>query len=645
MGSTLQRRLAAILAVDVVGFSRLAGTDEDRTLARLRTLRSDVFDPTIAIHNGRVIKRTGDGAIVEFRSVVDAVRCAVEVQSAMIERNAGVQPDSRIDLRIGIHLGDVVEESDGDLMGDGVNIAARLEGVAESGGICLSEDAYRQVKTRLQHSIRDLGETRLKNIAEPMRIYALNLGPPHPDNPATPPAMKGQTNAGRNLRMGVAAAIMLALASGGLAVWAGLLGRSSGPEDLTAGTHSESLADAPAIVVLPFTNVSGDASMDYFADGVTETMTTSLSRSPEIRVVARTSAETYKGKSVDVRQIGRELGVRYALEGSVQKGADRVRIVAQLIDTLTGDHVWAERYEGEGTDAFALQDEVAEKVLGSVAGRHGLIRKNEYEQAWGKDAANLDEYDYFLRAHQLVSTFTEETTRKAAPILEEGLKRFPKSGLLHIQTAWMHYQLFYGGWSDDPADDLKIAYDLAVEALAEPNVTPMVNLEGHFMKAWLEVYHKNDWDQAMREREIVLALNPNEASAVNVMAMLAIGAGEPDAAIDSLMRPNISWDPSYVFTTQQFPLGTAYFVKGEYETALEHLLQEKTRDPLYTLTMLAATYAELGRIDEAHGAVKEILTGNPDVTLAMENSVNPFRNKADSDRFLNALRKAGLPES
>lgn len=643
MEATLQRRLVAILAADVVGFSRLAGADEDLTLARLRALRSDLIDPTIAIHNGRVVKRTGDGAIVEFRSVVDAVRCAVEVQTAMIERNAGVPPERRIDFRIGIHLGDVVEETDGDLMGDSVNIAARLEGIAEPGSICLSEDAYRHVKARLRHSVRDLGEFKLKNISEPIRVYSWLPG--GTSFSAVRPVEQTVQTIRRPIWLQiVAGGAILAAATGGALIWADWKHALVRPVEVS-NAQDESLADAPAIAVLPFANISGDPSMAYFADGVTETMTATLSRSPVIRVVARTSAEAYKNKAVDARQIGRELNARYLLEGSVQKGSDRVRIVAQLIDASTGDHVWAERYEGEGTDAFVLQDEVAEKVLGSVAGRHGLIRKNEYEQAWGKDVASLDEYDYFLRAHQLVSTFTEETTRKAAPILEEGLKRYPDSGLLQIQTAWMHYQLFYGRWSEDPAADLKRTYDLVVEALAAPDLTPMVNLEGHFIKAWLEVYQNNDWDQAMREREIVLALNPNEASAVSVMANLASAAGEPDAAIASLTRENISWDPSYVFTSQQIQLGIAYFVKGDYETALKHLLLEKTDDPLFTLTFLAATYAELGRMDEAHTMAQKILAGNPNVTVAMQDSLAPFRIKADSDRFLNALRKAGLPEN
>src|SRR6476469_8041354 len=282
------RKLAAILVSDVVGYSRLTSADEDRTLARLRALRSDLIDPTITVHNGRVVKRTGDGSLVEFRSVVDAVRCAIEVQNGMVERNAGVPPERRIQFRIGIHLGDVVEESDGDLMGDGVNIAARLEGIAKPGTICLSEDAYRQVKSRLDLAVSDLGATQLKNIADPIRVCLLKLGRPvQVKQPAT-----------------------------------------STPPRLS-------------IVVLPFANLGGDPEQEYFVDGVTESLTTDLSRMNGMLVIARNTAFTYKGKPVDVMQVGRELQVRYALEGSVQRTDTRLRVNVQLIDTATGGHLWA----------------------------------------------------------------------------------------------------------------------------------------------------------------------------------------------------------------------------------------------------------------------------------------------------------------
>ncbi len=316
------RKIAAILVADIVGFSRLAGADEDRILARLRALRSDLIDPTIAVHHGRVVKRTGDGSLIEFRSVVDAVRCAIEVQNGLIERNAGLPSERRIEFRVGIHLGDVVEEADGDLMGDGVNIAARLESVCEPGAICLSEQAYWQVKARLDVKVSDLGATTLKNIAEPVRVYSLEVGQPAqakpapsamPADQAKSPASKGRLGLGP-LAAATAALILLAVASG----WFLLAGRGVKPAQ----------AAHLSVVVLPFANLSSDPAQDYFADGVTENLTTDLSRIRDSFVIARNTAFTYKGKAVDAKAIGKELGVRYVLEGSVQRDQNRVRVNA-----------------------------------------------------------------------------------------------------------------------------------------------------------------------------------------------------------------------------------------------------------------------------------------------------------------------------
>jgi TolB-like protein/class 3 adenylate cyclase len=315
---TETRKLAAILAADVVGYSRLAGSDEDRTLARLRALRSDLVDPTIAVHHGRVVKRTGDGAIVEFRSVVDAVRCAIEVQNGMAERNAGVTPDRRIEFRIGIHLGDVVEESDGDLMGDGVNIVARLEGIAEPNGICLSSAAYEQVRDRVNEEFVDLGDKSLKNIVRPVRAYAV-------------------------------------------------VGDAKGAKTRVA--HEALVAPSVphlSIVVLPFANIGGDPEQEYFVDGVTESLTTDLSRMSGSFVIGRNTAFTFKGKAVDLKQIGRELGVRYVLEGSVQRGGNRMRINVQLIDAETGNHLWAERFDNPLADLLDMQDEIVARLANQL---------------------------------------------------------------------------------------------------------------------------------------------------------------------------------------------------------------------------------------------------------------------------------------
>jgi TolB-like protein/class 3 adenylate cyclase len=335
------RKLAAILAADVAGYSRLAGIDEDRTLARLRALRSDLIDPTISVHHGRVVKRTGDGALIEFRSVVDAVRCAIEVQNSMLERNAGLPPERRIEFRIGIHLGDVVQEIDGDLMGDGVNIAARLEGIAKPGTICLSEDAYRQVKGRLELAVINLGPTLLKNIAEPVGVYSLEVGGPPLDH-AEP-----------------------------------------------AKLPSDSEPPRLSIVVLPFANLGGNPEQDYFVDGVTESLTTDLSCIGGSFVIARNTAFTYKGKSYNVKQIGRELNVRYVLEGSIQRGGNRMRVNVQLIDAKTGNHLWAERFDKPLADLFDMQDEIVARLARALNAQLVAVEARRAERAPNPDSMDL----------------------------------------------------------------------------------------------------------------------------------------------------------------------------------------------------------------------------------------------------------------
>ena len=350
------RKIAAILVADVVGYSRLAGADEDRTLARLRALRSDLIDPTIAVYNGRIFKRTGDGSLVEFRSVVDAVRCAIEVQNGLIERNAGLPPERRIEFRVGIHLGDVVEESDGDLMGDGVNIAARLEGICGPGAICLSEDAYRQVKGRLDLAITDLGPTQLKNIAEPVRVYSLEVGKPAQVKPPPPKRRSALTP----LAAGIAVLFLL-IAAG---AWHLFIANRPAVVATTATVPAPSNPPPPlaaqrfSIVVLPFANLSGDPSQDYLADALTDELTTSIARIPSTFVIARNTAFTYKGRPVDAKAIGKDLGVRYVLEGSVQPSAAEVRVNAQLIDADSGAHVWAEQFDTPRADVLQTQDEI-----------------------------------------------------------------------------------------------------------------------------------------------------------------------------------------------------------------------------------------------------------------------------------------------
>jgi adenylate cyclase len=345
---TESRKLAAILVTDIVGYSRLAGADEDRILARLRTLRSDLIEPTISVHRGRVVKGTGDGFIVEFRSVVDAVRCGIEMQHGLMERNAGLPTERRIDFRIGIHLGDVVEESDGDLMGDGVNIAARLEGIAKPGAICLSEDAYRQVKGRLDLIVSDLGQTELKNIAEPIRVYSLEVG---------------------------AVAQAAAAAQAGPAPSVAVVEKPAPPR--------------LSIVVLPFTSLGVDVEHEMFVDGVTESLTTDLSRVNNAVVVSRNTAFNYKGKQVDAKQIGRDLNVRYLLEGSIQRGGNRMRVNVQLIDAITGNHLWADRFDKTMADPFDMQDEIVSQLANQLRPELLAAEARRAEQVENPDSVDL----------------------------------------------------------------------------------------------------------------------------------------------------------------------------------------------------------------------------------------------------------------
>jgi len=460
---TETRKLAAILAADVVGFSRLTGVDEDRTLARLRALRSDLIDPTIAVHNGRVVKRTGDGAIVEFRSVVDAVRCAVEIQNAMVERNAGVPEDRRIEFRIGVHLGDVVEESDGDLMGDGVNIAARLEGIAEAGAICLSEDAYRQVRARLDLAVGDLGPKQLKNIAEPMRVYSLRVGLPAQPKLAAPAEAA----------------------------------KTEPPPTLA-------LPDKPSIAVLPFQNMSGDASQEYFVDGMVEDIITGLSRIKWLFVIARNSSFTYKGKAVDIRQVGRELGVRYVLEGGVRKAGNRLRITAQLIEAETGAHIWADRFDGSLDDVFELQDQITDKVVGIV---EPSLQRSEIERARQKHPENLGAHEFYLRAVPYFGSRKPADARIAADFLEKALALDPHYAVAHALLAHCYQILFLQGGFDEARKEagLRHAREAIASDVDDANALAIAGLViGHLGK---------DHVTAARAIERALSINASSAAA------------------------------------------------------------------------------------------------------------------------------------
>ncbi|NGO54625.1 adenylate/guanylate cyclase domain-containing protein [Allomesorhizobium camelthorni] len=584
------RKLAAILAADVVGYSRLAGADEDRTLARLRALRSDLIDPTIAVYNGRVIKRTGDGALVEFRSVVDAVRCALEVQNGMVERNAGVPQDRRIEFRIGIHLGDVVEESDGDLMGDGVNIASRLEGVAAPGAICLSEDAYRQVKARLDLSVSDLGNTQLKNIAEPIRVYLLRVG----------------------------------------------------TAEAKATANSESvtsrLATVPppklSIAVLPFANMSGDVEQEYFADGISEDIITALSKLPQLFVIARNSSFTFKDKNVHVQEVGRNLGVRFVLEGSVRKSGNRVRITAQLIDAASGGHLWAERFDRDLTDIFAVQDDVTQQIVDALAIN---LTEGDRQRLAPEHTGNVEAYDYFLRGRELWHRLTKETNIAARGLLQRAIELDPNFASAHAFLALTHGLDYLNGWSPSPPTSREQAEELATRAVALDDRDPWA----HWALSIVELYSRRH-DAAISEAQRAIILNPNFAEGHVSLGEALYYSAKADEALKYFDRAKVL-NPYFPDVLLHFQ-ALASFQLGRYEQAVGLLKERLIRNPVTDVSraLLASSYGHLGRFDEARAAWQEVLQVNPDYSLEYRRKVLPYKNPEDFELVVDGLRKAGL---
>jgi adenylate cyclase len=620
------RKLAAILVSDVVGYSRLAGADEDRILARLRTLRSDVIDPIISVHHGRIVKRTGDGAIVEFRSVVDAVRCAIEVQTAMVERNAEVPAEKRIEFRLGVHLGDVVEEGDGDLMGDGVNIAARLQSVAKPGTICLSEDAYRQVKSRLDLKVSDLGATPLKNIAEPVRVYSLEVGQPAQARsvPSAMPAdsVKSSASKGRlgfrPLAAGFAALFLLVAASG----WFLLMGRSVKPAQ----------AAHLSVVVLPFANLSGDPAQDYFADGVTENVTTDLSRIRGSFVIARNTAFTYKGKSIDAKEVGKELGVRYVLEGSVQRDQNRVRVNAQLIDAESGAHMWADRFEADTADLFKLQDQVVAQLANALRYELGMAEATKAAGTQNPDAIDLAMRGWAVMPHSMPS---KDEADAARPFFEQALKIDPNNSEALAGKAQTNlFEYIYAPRAD--AD-----YDAAILGPADRAIVlDRDNIHAYRVKGqYLAVSGRPE--DAVRALDAGLAVDPNAAGLLAMRSspkdyLRRFEEAKSDIQQAMLLSPR---DPAM---SQWFNLrADTELGLGRFDEALEDV--KKAVDGgyrnIYSYINLAAAHAFKGELDEAKAAMAEARRLKPDLSVKWLMKHKPVLQFA-----FDGLRKSGMPE-
>jgi class 3 adenylate cyclase/TolB-like protein len=652
---TETRKLAAILVTDIVGYSRLAGADEDRILARLRTLRSDLIDPTIAVHHGRIVKRTGDGSVIEFRSIVDAVNCAIEIQRAMVERNAEVAPDRRIEFRVGIHLGDVVEENDGDLMGDGVNVAARLEGICEPGGVCLSEDAYRQVKSRLELQVADLGPQSLKNIAEPVHAYLLRQGAP-----ATQKSPKAATRTRDVLHRwpAFAAALALVLLAAGTFAW-----RAGYAPRFMAASVDDKLANAPrfSIVVLPFENLSGDKEQDYFADAVTEDLTTDLSHLHDSFVISRNTAFTYKGKPVDPKAIGKELGVRYVLEGSARRLGEMVEINAQLISTETGAHVWADRFEDDRSNLGLLQFEVVGRLARSLDLE---LTRAESFRAVRERPSNPDAVDLRMRGEAMV-----RTPNAGKSTWDEAQKLFERAHALDPQDAratWLVALVLatraQSRWSDDsPAGATFLSSvvggatpgEAADIARAEQLVDAADALQPdeawvHYTKGFIH-HIKQQWVPALTEMEIAIAddrNNPWPYAWVGLFkSYLGRSAeGVPDIETALRLSPHDFGAPLWE--------GWLCSLKAhltQWEQAIEACekaaagVPETSSSHTYVLGRLAAAYAWTGRDKEAKATIAQLRKVDPNYLLHFQSLAESHDNptfKAEMARVMEGMRKA-----
>ena len=577
------RRLAAILAADVAGYSRLIEADEEGTLGRLKLLRAEVIDPKIAGHRGRIVKTTGDGLLVEFASVIDALRCAAEVQAAVAESNATLSPDRRIEFRVGINVGDIVVE-DGDIFGDGVNVAARLEGVAEPGGICVSARVQEDAAGRLDLAFEDIGEQALKNITRPVRAYR------------------------------VVAATGSAVARAG-----------SGP----------TLPDKPSIAVLPFQNMSGDPEQEYFADGMVEEIITALSRIRWLFVIARNSSFTYKGQAVDVKQLGRELGVRYVLEGSVRKAGNRVRITAQLIETTAGAHLWADRFDGAMEDVFDLQDQVAISVAGVI---EPTLHAAEMARSAERPTTDLTAYDLYLRAYALGLSWEKNATIRSLKLLEQAIERDHHYGSALAQAAMCHMQLHVNGWANDPEESCRKGIELSRQALQvaadDPNVLTIV--------AYTLGYFGEELDVAIAMLDRGLRLNPSSARGWQWSGWLRAWAGEPDQAIEHF-ETSLRLNPRKQLANPFMRIGVAHFFAGRLEEARAALLRSLQEKPNWVPThrFLASCYAHMGRLGEARNVIRRLRT----LTNVLVPSGEHWRNPDHREFYLSGLRLAAGEET
>jgi TolB-like protein/class 3 adenylate cyclase len=592
----VERRLAAILAADVAGSCRLIGIDEEGTLAQLKALRKTLFDPKIAEHHGRIVKNTGDGALVEFASVVDAVQCADEIQRGVAEQNIDVPQIKRIEFRIGIHVGDIIIEEN-DIFGDGVNIAVRLEGIAEPGGVSISDDAHRQIRGKIGIDYDDMGPQVLKNIAEPMRVWRVRIGPSFSPAMLTKPPIE----------------TVLPLA----------------------------LPDKPSIAVLPFTNMSGDPEQDYFADGMVDDIITALSHFKALFVIARNSSFTYKGRAVDVKQVGRELGVRYVLEGSVRKAANRVRITGQLVDTATGAHLWADRFDGGLGDIFDLQDQVTESVVGAIA---PVVEKAEIERAKRKPTESLDAYALYLRGLAAFYQFgNRQANEEALRLFNSAIELDPDFAAAYGRAASCYVFAKGHGWISVTPNEIAEVTRLAQRAveLGKDDAIALA-ASGH---ALMYVVRDLEVGAALIDRALVL--NSNLAVAWNWGGWVKNFLGEPEAAIERFARAMRLSPLDPLVAAMRAGTAHAHFLLGRYDEAASWAAMALQDNPDYQpgLRTAAASNAMAGRPEQAHKAMARLRQLNPALRVStLKDVLPPYRRAEDLSRYEEGLRRAGLPE-
>jgi len=673
----VKRKLTAILSADVKGYSRLMGEDEKRTVRTLNAYR-EVMANLIQHHHGRVVDATGDNLMAEFASVVDAVECAVEIQKELKTRNAELPENRRMEFRIGINLGDVIEEGD-KIYGDGVNIAARLESLAEAGGICISGTAFDQVRNKLDLGYEYLGEQTVKNIPLPIRVYKVLMKPEAVGKVIGEKKVKPRQ--WQMATMGLVIGVIVVVAV--IVIWKFYIPSTPQPEvtpkeKIAVSTTEKAptvvppstevapkekvtppspekvsktitpsppvvkvdpkkmalpLPDKPSIAVLPFTNMSAEKEQEYFSDGITENIITGLSKIPRLFVIARNSTFVYKGKGVKVQQVAEDLGVRYVLEGSVQRSGNRVRITAQLIDALTGNHLWAERYDRDLKDIFAVQDEITMKILISMR-----VKLTEGEQALrGKPPRNLEAYLKLLQAVEYIQRFNIEGNIMGKQLAEEAIALDPEFGAAYNTLASAHMMDVWLGLSKSPKESLDKAVELTQKAISlDPKDSRYYALIGYLYTM------ERDYDKAIAEGEKAVALDPGGADVHALLGMTLNYADRPKEAI-SLFEKAIRLNP--IGPTPYFlNFGTSYRMMGQYQEAITQYKKALRTAPnnIIAHLSLAGTYSLLGRDEEARAEAEEVLRLNPKFTLESYAKTLPFKNQAETDRLVEALRKAGL---